>query len=107
MKYEKFSKLLDLKGIKASEVARATGIANTTFSDWKNGKSVPKADKIHKIAEFFGVKDSYFSDDADSEIPTPVLSDECAELIELYSKMSKENQDAIMKIMRTMTMSNK
>ena len=36
-------------------VAKATGIPNSTFTDWKNGRSCPKADKLIKIADFFGL----------------------------------------------------
>ena len=50
--YEIYQRLLDEKGIKNADVARATGISNMTLSDWKRGKSVPKADKMQKIAEF-------------------------------------------------------
>lgn len=57
--YEIFVALLEQKGCKASDVAKATGIHPSTFSDWKKGKSVPKPDKLKKIAEFFGVSVDY------------------------------------------------
>ena len=37
------------------KVAKATGIPNSTFTDWKNGRSSPKADKLIKIADYFGI----------------------------------------------------
>lgn len=57
--YEIFLKLLKAKGCSAYQVSKATGIAQSTLSDWKSGKSVPKADKIQKIADFFGVSAEY------------------------------------------------
>ena len=57
--YEIFAKLLKAKGCTAYQVSKATGIAQSTLSDWKNGKSIPKADKIQKIADFFGVSAEY------------------------------------------------
>ena len=57
--YEIFVKLLQEKGIKAAEVSRATGISQTVFSEWKKGKSTPKADKLQKISDFFGVSLAY------------------------------------------------
>lgn len=57
--YEIFAKLLKAKGCTAYQVSKATGIAQSTLSDWKSGKSVPKADKIQKIADFFGVSAEY------------------------------------------------
>ena len=61
--YEKFSKLLQDYGVTAYKVAMATGISQTTFSDWKNGKSQPKIDKLQKIADFFNVPVTYFTED--------------------------------------------
>lgn len=58
--YEKFSKLLELKKVKVSDVCAATGIAQGTFSDWKSGRSSPKIDKLKKIAAYFGVSPNYF-----------------------------------------------
>lgn len=53
--YEIFEKLMQEKGVKAVEVSRATGIAQSTFSDWKRGRCAPKTDKLQKIADYFGV----------------------------------------------------
>ena len=53
--YQKYAELIKQKGIRTSDVCRATGISASTFTDWKTGKSKPKIDKIQKIADFFGV----------------------------------------------------
>lgn len=53
--YAKYVELRDKKKLRDSEVARATGIAPSVFTDWKNGKCNPKVDKLLKIADFFGV----------------------------------------------------
>lgn len=53
--YERFLELLNERGIKVSDIAKATNIHPSTFTDWKKGKSSPKYDKITKIADFFGV----------------------------------------------------
>lgn len=57
--YEIYCKLRDSKGLKDSDIAKATGITKSTFSDWKNGRSKPKDEKLLKIAEFFGVTLDY------------------------------------------------
>lgn len=57
--YSIYQKLLDEKGLKNADIARATDISNMTLSDWKNGKSTPKQDKLMKIADFFGVSLEY------------------------------------------------
>ena len=55
MEYSIFERLLALHKVNVSQVAKATGIASSTFTDWKNGRSVPKADKLAKIADYFSV----------------------------------------------------
>ena len=37
--YEIFVKLLEKYGLTAYKVSKATGIAGSTFSDWKNGRN--------------------------------------------------------------------
>ena len=99
--YEIYQKLLDMNGVKSADVARATGISNMTFSDWKNGKSTPKMDKIEKIAKYFGVTTDYMMGKK-SEVPSLSMADEHLELIKLYSSLSEADQKAIMQIMRSM-----
>lgn len=60
--YTKFQKLMQEKQVRAADVARATGIPTSTFSDWKKGRYKPKLDKLVKIANYFGVSVSYFID---------------------------------------------
>lgn len=53
--YEIFAKLLEERNLKAADVCRNTGLPSSLFSEWKRGKSTPKADKLQKIADYFGV----------------------------------------------------
>lgn len=99
--YEIYQKLLDMNGVKSADVARATGISNMTFSDWKKGKSTPKMDKIEKIAKYFGVTTDYMMG-RKSEVPSASMADDHLELIKLYSSLSEADQKAIMQIMRSM-----
>lgn len=39
----------------ATEVCRALGIKQNTFSNWVNGKIYPRIDKIEMLANYFGV----------------------------------------------------
>ncbi|MCU7201573.1 helix-turn-helix domain-containing protein [Turicibacter sanguinis] len=57
--YEIFDNLLKEKNITAYRVAKETGIATATLSDWKNGRSTPKQDKLQKIADYFEVSLDY------------------------------------------------
>lgn len=70
--YEKYCKLRDSKGVNDSDVAKATGITKSTFSDWKNGRSEPKPPKILKIANYFGVPVDYLLSESDDIKPEGV-----------------------------------
>ena len=50
--YTDYELIRDAKGYKDSDVASATGITKSTFSDWKSGRSKPKGEKLSKIASF-------------------------------------------------------
>ena len=58
--YKKFRKLLEKTHKTPYLVSKDTGIAQSTLSDWKLGKSTPKVDKIKILAEYFGVSIEYF-----------------------------------------------
>lgn len=53
--YAHFEKILGEKNLKAIDVSKATGIATSTLSDWKAGRSTPKNDKLTAIADFLEV----------------------------------------------------
>lgn len=53
MDYTVFEQLLKAHGTTVYRVSKATGIAASTFTDWKNGRSSPKADKLLRIADHF------------------------------------------------------
>ena len=57
--YEIYCRLREAKGVKDSDVVKATGITKSTFSDWKSGRSKPKNEKLQKIADYFGVTVDY------------------------------------------------
>lgn len=64
--YEIYCKLRDSRGLKDSDVVKATGITKSTFSDWKSGRSNPKNDKLQKIANYFDVSIDYLMAGEDS-----------------------------------------
>lgn len=52
MTYEEYAKIRDEKGYTDYKVAKETGISRTTLSAWKNGKYMPKGDKLSKIVNY-------------------------------------------------------
>ena len=70
MTYQYFEQLLKMNGTSVYRVSKDTGIAGSTFADWKNGRSTPKADKLKKIADYFGVSLEYLIGGVPSPLPT-------------------------------------
>ena len=60
--YEKFANLLSERGVTAYRVSKDTGIAANTLTDWKNGRSNPKFDKLLILAKYFDVPVEYFAE---------------------------------------------
>ena len=57
--YEIFEKLCGNKGVTPYRVCKETGVTTATISNWKAGRYVPKADKMQKLADYFGVSIEY------------------------------------------------
>lgn len=71
--YEIFVQLLHEYGVTPYKVSKETGISQTTFSNWKSGRSIPKAESMQKIADYFGVSLEYLLTGKKSNIKEPVL----------------------------------
>lgn len=66
--YEIYEQLLQKHGLTNYKVSKATGIAQSVLSSWKKGVSIPKTDKMQKIADLLGVSVEYLmtgKDDGD------------------------------------------
>lgn len=119
--YEKFSKLLQDYGVSAYKVSKETGISQSVFSEWKRGKSQPKLDKLRKIADFFNVPITYFTENSDESIKVEAhnepfyLDDETRDIIDelrtrpemkiLFSvskNVTKEDIEATVEILKRM-----
>ena len=73
MNYQRFSEILSERGITVYRIAKDTGISASTFTDWKNGRSVPKADKMRRIAEYFDISlDELLGDDMSNASLSPL-----------------------------------
>lgn len=58
--YDHYVELRDKKGVTDYRVSKDTGITKSTFTDWKNGRSAPKLEKLSILAKYFGVTIEYF-----------------------------------------------
>ena len=47
------------RGLNAKRLSEATGTSTGNISDWKNGRSVPNAVSLVKLADYFGCSVDY------------------------------------------------
>lgn len=80
--YEIFEQLLIKHNVTPYRVHKETGVAQSTLSDWKNGKGTPKADKLQKIADYFGVTVDYLLGNEQKEKPLVNNDEELTEYLE-------------------------
>lgn len=94
--YEIYCKLRDAIGVKDADVAKATGVTKSTFSDWKSGRSNPKDEKLKKIAEYFGVTTDYLrtGNEEDQTILKPKDKKDIKEILANTEQLLK--QDGLM-----------
>ena len=68
-----FEQLLQERNVSAYAVAKATGISQSTLADWRKGRCIPKADKLIKIANYFGVSVPYLLGEEKKPVPEDEL----------------------------------
>lgn len=95
--YQRFSKLLQQHGITAYRVSKDTGISQQVLSDWKLGRSKPKADKLQKLAVYFDVPIEYFTDETEFEkIKKLTPADDGKSKI--YAKIDKLDKNGLLRL---------
>ena len=57
--YKIFQYLLDLNNVSVADVCRATGISQSTMSNWKSRDTCISVKNAQKIADYFGVSLEY------------------------------------------------
>ncbi len=77
--YKRYAEMLNEKGVKTSDVSKATQIHPSTFTDWKKGKSSPKQDKLQKIADYFGVQVEWLTGATDFKTKEDLFKSHLAE----------------------------
>lgn len=70
--------MLKTHNVTRYQVSKATGVPQSSLSDWSKGKSKPKYENMKRIADYFGVSVDYLLGNEEKEKPTAVkaVSDE-------------------------------
>lgn len=89
--YEIFEQLLQRYGVTPYKVSKATGISQSSLSDWKMGKITPKTATLKKIADYFGVSLDYLTTgkEGNEERKNPY-----SDIKGIYLSYAKEAQDS-------------
>ncbi|QVK11710.1 helix-turn-helix transcriptional regulator [Weissella ceti] len=56
-------RLLKQNSMTAARLSEIVGVSTATISDWSNGKTYPRIDKIETMAEYFGISKSDLVED--------------------------------------------
>jgi transcriptional regulator with XRE-family HTH domain len=84
--YERLDNLLKQHHITPYKLAKEVGMSQSSLSEWKRGNSIPKYEKLAKIAQYFNVPVSYLTGAADA---LPDLQGDSA-LLEKLTVLAKE-----------------
>ena len=88
MFWERFYNLCLSRETKPNPVCVELGFSNATATKWKNG-SVPGAESLNKIAEYFGVTPAYLLGYTEEKEKSPAgaeLSEKDKKLVDAYHK---------------------
>ena len=97
--YYIFVEVLQRNGVSTYQVSKATGIAQSVFSSWESGIGRPKADRLKRIADYFGVSTDYLLG-WDEKAPAPEEPEQeqdaiDAEFADRVSQLSEAGREAL------------
>lgn len=60
-------KYMEQENLKATDICKALGFKQNTFSDWVNAKTYPRIDAIEKLANYFNISKADLVEDTATE----------------------------------------
>ena len=94
--YGNYCRIRDLKGLKDAEVARIAKIPKSTFSEWKNGRSCPKQEKLQKIADALGVSYTSLLNLDKQPVEVPQYNPRIQDFIDILPKLTDAQIDSLL-----------
>lgn len=92
--YKEFADLCEKRNVTPYRVAKECGFSGVSLSDWKSGKSSPRADKLVKIARYLGTSVEYLVTGEDpAPLPQIVLSSDEEDLLASYRKLNRTGKE--------------
>jgi repressor LexA len=95
---------MELNGKSRREVCAALGYSYFTFSDWINGKKMPRMDKVEQLANYFGILKSDLIEDKKETAPEngSGMSEAKKQLLALAEDCSEEDAERLLQMMKLM-----
>ena len=94
MFWDKYVALCNKVKKSPNAVAKEIGISSGAVSGWKTG-NVPQAAKLLKIADYFGVPVSYFSEETSETEKSPAPDKETEDFARYFAMLTPEHQQQI------------
>ncbi len=95
MFYDKFLELCNQKNKSPSVVADELGFARSSITKWKSGATLRSAN-LKRVADYFGVPVSYFSEEDQETEKSPMSNDIGEEnILRMYRSLSTEEKGAL------------
>lgn len=91
MFYTKFVKLCNERNISPSAVAEQIGLSRAANTKWGAGQ-IPRKATMQKIADYFGVPVSYFSEEAPETEKAPAPSRGTEVFMKMYDMLTPDRQ---------------
>lgn len=103
----KLYRLMDSKKIGKNALCKELEISGNSFVNWENRKTLPSAEIIIKLSNYFDVTSDYLLglDDVQNR-KTESISENAQELIEMYTQLSERNQIKIIGYVQRMLEEN-
>jgi transcriptional regulator with XRE-family HTH domain len=97
-------KYMELNGKSRREMCAALGYSYFTFSDWVNGKKMPRMDKVEQLANYFGILKSDLLEDKKETAPDngSGMSEAKKQLLDLAENCSEEEAERLLQMMKLM-----
>lgn len=96
MFWDKYFALCSKIGKTPNAVAKEIGISSGTLTGWKKHNKVPLDMTIKKVADYFGVPISYFSEEAPETEKAPMPNDIGEEnILRMYRSLSTAEKGAL------------
>ena len=104
--YERYRGLRDSQGLRDADMARMTNITQSTFSDWKNGKSMPNTLKMVAIARVLNTSVEYLITGEQAGSPYTITPSQL-HLIKLWDQLLPNQHDNVTALINSFIFQNK